>query len=358
MNRCGTFFSLVALPFIALGAILAIASKSAAAGDKNGVTAEGPLLVAQLPAKKETTKYDLQYKLSRGDVLRYDVTHQASISGTSDKTTQTAQSKTDSIKAWKVTDILPSGDIEFMNVCERVRMVNQLPDGKATEYDSTRDKTAPPGFEDTAKAVGVPLSTMRITTHGKVLNRQLKVRNQGSNDDAPIVLRLPENPVAIGDTWDELFEVKVNLPKGASKSVTTRWHHKLADVKDGMASIDVTYQVLSPTDAGVELELVQRMMSGQVQFDIAKGRIQSQKMDVDKRIIGFAGPTSSMQYIMKMEEKLLKDEPKTAAKMPAVKTPAKTKGKAPMASSRKPTNQPTKAANKPKAAVPEKTYRR
>ena len=63
------------------------------------------------------------------------------------------------------------------------------------------------------------------------------------------------------------------------------------------------------------------------EFDIAKGRIQSQKMEVDKRIIGFAGPTSSMQYIMKMEEKLLKDEPKTAAK-----APAKAKGKAPVAS--------------------------
>src|SRR5204862_6546537 len=119
----------------------------------------GPVLIAQLPPKAAVKKYDLQYKLSRGDVLRYDVTHQASISGTSDKTTQTAQSKTDSIKAWKVTDILPSGDIEFMNVCERVRMMNELPDGKTTEYDSTRDKTAPPGFEDTATAIGVPLST-------------------------------------------------------------------------------------------------------------------------------------------------------------------------------------------------------
>jgi hypothetical protein len=251
-----------------------------------------------------------------------------------------------------VTDVLPSGDIEFMNVCERVRMMNQLPDRKATEYDSSRDTTAPPGFEDTAKAVGVPLSTMRITTQGKVLNRQVKVHNQGSNDDAPIVLRLPDNPVAIGDTWDEPFEVKVNLPKGASKSIKTRWHHKLADVKNGMATIDVTYQVLSPTDAGTELELVQRMMTGQVQFDIAKGRIQSQKMDVDKRIIGFAGPTSSMQYIMKMEENLLKDEPKTAAKVPAT-----TKGKAPIANNRKP-NQPTKTASKTQVPVPAKTYRR
>ena len=352
MTRFGTFFSFVSLPLIALGSLLATADMSAAAGDKSGTSTDGPLLVAQAAPKKELPKYDLQYKLSRGEVLRYDVTHQASISGTSDKTTQTAQSKTDSIKCWKVSDVLPSGDIEFMNVCERVRMVNQLPDRKATEYDSTRDKIAPPGFEDTAKAVGVPLSTMRITTHGKVLNRQVKIQNQGSKDDAPIVLRLPDNPVEIGDTWDEPFDVKVTLPKGLSKSVKTRWHHKLADVKNGIATIEVTYQVLSPTDAGVELELVQRMMTGQVQFDIAKGRIVSQKMDVDKRIIGFAGPTSSMQYIMKMEEKLLKEEPKTAAK-----APSKTKGKAPVANNRKP-KQPAEMATRPPVPDAPKTYRR
>jgi hypothetical protein len=350
MTRSGTFFSFVALPFIALGTVRAVAIEVGGAGIKDGATTEGPLLIARLPPKPETKTYDLQYKLTRGDVLRYDVTHQASISGTSDKSTQTAQSKTDSIKVWKVTDILPSGDIEFMNVCERVRMVNVLPDGKATEYDSTRDKTPPPGFDDAAKAIGVPLSTMKITTHGKVLSRDVKVHNQGSNDDAAIVLRLPDNPVAIGDTWDEPFEVKVNLPKGASKSIKTRWHHKLADVKDGIATIEVTYQVLSPADAGVELQLVQRMQNGQVKFDIEKGRIQSQKMDVDKRIIGFAGPTSSMQYIMKMEEKLLKDEPKTAAK-----TPATAKGKTPIANNRK-SNRPTQTANRPQA--PGKSYNR
>jgi hypothetical protein len=353
MAQIGRFLSFVVSPFIALAFLHSTPGVLVAAREKTkGTSAEGPLLIAQAPPKNEVPKYDLQYKLSRGDVLRYDVKHQASISGTSDKTTQTAQSKTDSIKAWKVTDVLPNGDIEFMNVCEQVRMVNQLPDRKATEYDSTRDKTAPPGFEAAARAVGVPLSTMRITTHGKVLNRQVKVRNQGSNEDAPIVLRLPDKPVEIGDTWDEPFEVTVNLPKGASKSIKTRWHHKLANVRDGVATVEVTYQVLSPTDAGVELELVQRMMSGQVRFDIEKGRILGQKMDVDKRIIGFAGPTSSMQYIMTMEEKLLKDDPKTTAK-----APAKTKGKAPVATTRKP-NQPTKTASKPKALVPEKTYRR
>ncbi len=101
-------------------------------------------------------------------MLRYDVTHRASIRSTIDKTTQAAQTKTDSVKLWKVTDVLPNGEIEFMNVVERVHMVNQLPDRDPTEYDSERDKTPPPGFEDAARAVGVPLSVVRITPRGEV----------------------------------------------------------------------------------------------------------------------------------------------------------------------------------------------
>ena len=348
MTRSPILYSYFVLTSIA--AAFATTSTSAADGELSA-TSSGPTLVAEAPAKKEIPTYDLQYKLSRGDVLRYEVAHHASISGTSDKNTQTAESKTDSIKAWKVTDVLPTGDIEFMNVCEQVHMMNQLPDLKATEYDSKKDKVAPPGFEEAAKAVGVPLSTMRITPHGKVLNRQVKVQNQGSSEDAPIVLRLPDEKVSIGDTWDEPFEVTVHVGKDATKSIKTRWHHKLLDVKDGIATIEVTYQVLSPTDAGVELELVQRMMTGQVQFNIAKGRIQSQKMDVDKRIIGFAGPTSSMQYVMKMEE-TLKEEPTTASK-----TSSKTKSKTQVTTTHKSSQVPG-MASRPEPPDPSKTFRR
>jgi hypothetical protein len=285
---------------------------------------QGPLLIAQLPEKSLTKKYELRYKLNRGDVLRYDVTHSASIRSTIDDTTQSAQTRTDSVKVWKVTDVLPSGDIEFMNVVERVHMINQLPDRKATEYDSSRDKEAPPGFEDAAKAVGVPLSSIQITLKGKILQHQKKVRNQGAEDDAPIVLRLPEDAVAIGDTWDEPFDVVVKLQKGGNKTIQTRRHHKLTDVKNGIATIDVVYQVLSPIDAPVEVQIVQRLMNGRVSFDIGKGRIVGQQMDVDKRILGFAGPTSSVQYIMKMEETLINAETKTAGK-PKPKSTTETK---------------------------------
>ncbi len=348
MRTLTTHRSLFALVTAALS-IWASAAVIAAEGDASESTDRSLLRVAEAPAKPDGKKYELRYKLNRGDVLRYEVTHRASIRSTIDNTTQAAQTKTDSIKAWKVTDVVPEGDIEFTNVVEKVHMVNQLPDKDPVEYDSTKDTVAPPGFEDAAKAVGVPLSVMRITPFGKVVRRDVKVRGQNAEDDAPIVLRLPDQPVAIGETWDESFEVQVKLEKNNTKMIQTRRHHKLADVKNGVATIEVTYQVLSPIDATMETQIVQRLMEGEARFDIEKGQVIGQQMDVDKRIIGFAGPTSSMQYVMKMEESLVKDE--TTAKPPTTAANA-----TPEAKTVKPQ---TQTANRIKTTQPSsKKYRR
>jgi hypothetical protein len=92
-----------------------------------------------------------------------------------------------------------------------------------------------------------------------------------------------------------------------------------------VATIKVTYQVLSPIDATIECQLVQRLMDGEVKFDMKSGRVIGQRMEIDKRILGFAGPTSSMQYIMMMEEKLLDPGQKVAANWPE-RTPAAKNG--------------------------------
>lgn len=251
----------------------------------------------------DAPKVDLQYKLTTGTVLRYAIDHRASIRSTIDETTQEAQTKTESVKAWKVTDVLPSGEIEFMSVVESVHMLNHLPDRAPSEYNSLKDKIPPPGYEDTARAIGVPLSVIRMTPRGKITSRNVKLQQPNADKDAQIVMRLPEQPVAVGDTWDEPFDVTVNIDSGGTKSIQTRRHYELLSVANGIATIEVTYQVLSPIDAKIESQLVQKLMKGTVRFDVEKGRIASQLFEVDKRVLGFAGPTSSMHYVMRMEEK-------------------------------------------------------
>ncbi len=172
-------------------------------------------------AEQDGTKYLLRYKCAIGDVWRYEVSHRASIRSTIDQTTQAAQTRTDSVKSWKITDVLADGSIEFMTVVEKVRMVNQLPDTKPTEYDSERDTTPPPGYEDAARSVGVPLSIVRMTPYGKVVRRDAKIRRASGDDDGPLTVLLPEQPVTVGDAWDEPFNLTVVLKTGGTKAVQT-----------------------------------------------------------------------------------------------------------------------------------------
>lgn len=256
----------------------------------------------------------LQYKFSLGEVLRYGVTHSTDIRTTIEGTSQQAESKSESIKAWKVTDVLPNGNLEFVHVVEVVRMANSVPNCAPAEYDSESDNTPPPGFEQAAHAVGVPLSVVRISPSGEVLQREEKHPQPASSDDLPITLRLSEHPIPIGEQWDDTYEVPAERKSGAKLKVRTRRVCTLKQVEGDIATIDVEYQILSPVSAFIESQLVQRMTKGTVRFDIQRGRIVSQQLDVDRRVLGFAGATSSMHYLSRFEERLLKPGERLARK--------------------------------------------
>lgn len=257
-------------------------------------------------------KVTLAYKFRRGEVLRYAVKHSADIETTIEGTRQQAETTSESVKAWKVTDVLPNGQIEFVHVVESVRMSNRVPNRAKTEYDSQRDKIPPPGFEQAARAVGVPLSVIRIKPSGEIVSREQKHPQPEVTEDMPITLRLPDDPVSVGEEWDENFDVAMDQKSGEKQQVRTRRVCRLDAVETGIATIAVEYQVLTPVSSFVESQLVERMAKGTVRFDIARGRIVSQHQEVDRRIIGFSGDSSLMHFVSRLEERLLKPQENVA----------------------------------------------
>ena len=132
-------------------------------------------LLAALPCSAlGAEKHLLRYKLKAGEVVRWDVDLRSSVKSTIEGTTQDTKTKTVSRKAWKVIDVLPSGEIEFINLVERVRMENDLPDRASVSFDSDSEADPPPGFEDVARAVGTPLSAITITPRGEIRDRDIK----------------------------------------------------------------------------------------------------------------------------------------------------------------------------------------
>ena len=282
-----------------------------------------PLSVAAEPAESKSTpakpaadvapateKYLLRYKFAMGEVLRYDVNHATKTRNNMEGHTQEVETQSESVKSWKVTDVLPNGEMEFIHVVEWVKMSNDSPDTKANVYDSRQEAAVPRGWEQVARAVGVPLSIVRISADGKVTHREQKHPQPKAQEDMPITLGLPEGKIAVGEKWSHPYDVTVQRKSGAGLQIQTRRVCQLREVKSGVAVIGVEYQILTPVDPYVRAQLVERLTEGTVRFDVDKGRIVQQEHNVDKRILGFAGKASSMHFVSRLQERLLPSEVK------------------------------------------------
>jgi hypothetical protein len=281
------------------------------------------------PAAESTPKNDasiprgtylLRYKFALGETMRYEVKQSTNLRTSMENTTQRNSSQTESVKVWKVTDVLPTGEIEFIHLVESVKMSNEGTNQPKRSFDSASSEPPSPGFEAAARAIGTPLVQVRISPSGKILSREQKTPQQEAPaEDMPITLELPEQAVRLGERWSHSYDVPVKKASGAEVKIRTRRLCRLRQVKNNIATIDVEYQILTPVDATLRSQIIDRLTKGNVRFDIERGRVIQQTHEVDRREVGFA-PTnqaSSMHLAARTTERLLTSEPAVAEIIPA-----------------------------------------
>jgi hypothetical protein len=266
----------------------------------------------------DAQQYDLQYKFTPGEVLRSEIVHRAAVQTTIDGTTQKAETQSKSIKSWRINDVTPEGNVTFVHMVESIDMWQRSQGRKEIRYNSQTDSEAPPGYEEVAKAVGVPLTIVTMDDRGKILKRQEK-RSQPGSMSTQMTMPLPDHPISAGEMWTSPIDIDVVLKDGSTKKYHTRQKFTLENVVEGVATIAVDSQVLTPiSDPAVEAQLIQRLSSGSVRFDLANGRVLGQQLDLDRHVVGFSGPASSMHYVTRFTEEVLPQNQATAHR-PAVR---------------------------------------
>jgi len=267
-------------------------------------------------ASGDGTKYSLRYKFKPGEVIRTQVWHQVSLETTISGTTQTADTTSGSIKVWRIQEVDADGRVMLEHSVESVDMRQKLSDRQELTYNSKTDKEPPPGFEAVAKSVGVPLTQFLIDSSGNLLKRIDKRANPPADaQNTQVAVPLPSKPAALGESWNVPQDVTIALEDGDTKVIKTRQHYTLDSVSKGVATISVATQVLTPVNnPKIQSQLVQRMTQGTIRFDIDAGRVLSQKLELDERVLGFQGPESSLHYLGRFTEEYLPPEPKMAAK--------------------------------------------
>ncbi len=267
-------------------------------------------------------KHLLQYKFKLGETVRWKVEHRATVDSTIQGTTQTAETRTTSVKLWTVLGV-DKGVTTFEHSVESIDMWQQMKGRQEVRYNSLTDKTPPAGYEHAAKAVGVVLTMASVDAQGKVVRRK-DSHNSPDSNSTPLCVLLPAEAISIGDVWHSPAEVDVKNKAGGVIKIKIRQQYTLQQVAAGKATIGVETQILSPVhDPAIEAQLIQRLTTGTIHFDMEAGRVIDQQIDLDRRVIGFSGPSSSMHYLSQFTEQLMPASPQTAkAPTPTATQPA------------------------------------
>jgi hypothetical protein len=272
-------------------AVLAVSAWSTATADDGPAPSQGP--------------WTFRYKFQPGESVRWSVDQQNTVRTTVSGATQTAETITRSVKVWTVKEVDEKGNATFENSVEKVDALQRLSGRVDVHFNSETDKEPPLGFEQFAASIGVPLSVITLSPTGELVKRQ-DLRKSQQAQDTRITIPLPENPIAVGESWTFAHDVTVTVKQGGMRKIKTRQVYTLNSVKNDVAVISMETQVLTPvSDPAIEAQLMQGMLTGTVRFDIKAGRVVEQDLKLDRGVVGFSGESSSMRCQTRFSESLI-----------------------------------------------------
>lgn len=279
-----------------------------------GQESKGKDVKAQLDKVKESLAptYVLAYKFAKGEQFRTKVVHLATIETKIKGVAQTTKSRTVSTRQWRIKDVAANGHITFENIVDRVEMWNSVEGRQELKYDSATDDSPPPEFAHVAAAVGKVLATVTIDPAGRILSRQ-NAQPHFNPGIGELTIPFPTVAVKVGATWSIPEDVRIRMENGSTKKVETRQQYRLEKLAEGVATISLETQVLTPiNDPKIQVELIQRLQRGTIKFDVDAGRLIHKQLDMDQSVFGYSGDDSHMQYLARFTEEPLPREETTA----------------------------------------------
>ncbi len=266
-------------------------------------------LAADVSPKETDQPVLLRYRFRQGDAIASRVEHRAVTETTMNGVTQSVETMTDSTRTWTVTAVDAGGAATLEQSVDDVTMTSRTSDRGEVRWSSASDAEPPPGYEGVRLSLRVPLVRMRVAADGRILERrELRPCPATATGDL-VVVPLPDEPISVGHEWTIPQEVVVEVPGGPRKAVRTRLRYRLEAMQDGLATIAVDTTVLTPVDdPRLEARLLERIWDGEIRFDVESGRIVSRRTSIDRRVVGFGGPESSVRYKASLEERLVAEE--------------------------------------------------
>ncbi|KAA5547053.1 hypothetical protein FYK55_01140 [Roseiconus nitratireducens] len=270
--------------------------------------------VCKVATTAEPETYLLRYSLTEGQRLNYEVTHVAKTKTRLQGKEESSQVHTVSQRHWQVADVNDK-DMTFDHVVDSVEMTQKQGDQEEVRWSSTSGELAPPVFAKVAERIGHTLSTVSINARGQETNRVDNGGSKASLGMGSLSLALPEEPIAVGDSWSVPREIKTRTDEGLVKPIKIRELYTLEKVSTGVATLSIRSEPLTPIDEpSVQAQVVQQLSNGEIKFDLDAGHMISKELNWDETVVGFQGNNSLMEYRARMTERLVDNIVRTARK--------------------------------------------
>ena len=269
---------------------------------------------AAITAAEATKEYRLAYRMKAGHNIRSRVVHLVSMDTKIEGEFESLKSRSVSTRVFQISNVDDQGNMTFVHLVEDAELWQKVTGKDEVRYDSKQNGVVPENYIKVAEAIGKPLATITVSPDGTVVRRNDAV-SQFNPGIGMLLPQLPPKSVRIGQRWFSMEKVRLRLQNGRVQAIQIRKQYKLEHVKNGLATITVRTQVLTPvSDPKVQSQLMQRLQHGTIQFDLDMGRIYSSKMELDERVIGFRGAASMIHYLSRMTEtQVISNDPRPVA---------------------------------------------
>jgi hypothetical protein len=262
-----------------------------------------PKKLIEKPSPEGGETFLMRYKFEPGMVVRSEVTYLSKNGTRIDSVQQDATSRTVSMKSWRVLDT-EEDVVTFEYRIDEIDMSQQVGSGNEVRYSSKEASDEPPPvqFAGAADNVGKVVSTISIDGKGMVVARS-DTQNPPHLGMGDVTLPLPENPVAVGATWEIPREMRIPRKDGSSRLLKFRELFKLEKVSAGIATISVRSEPLSTiSDPSEEAQVLQQLSNGTIRFDLDAGRMVSKDLAWDHEVVAFSGPGSVLEYSARLDD--------------------------------------------------------
>ncbi len=252
--------------------------------------------------------YQLRFKFSPGQELHYVTQNDAEYLVEHSQARQMIPHTSMNIRHIKVLSLNGDGSAEVELMIDRARMTAKN-EGVDSLYDSTDAAHVPTEFAGVHQSIGKPVPAL-LTALGKVSPSTQDLTANVEQYD--LMFQLPEQPVAIGETWKDNFEasVQIDAKSKLNRTIKLQRRYELQSIEHQIATIKMVTVSLSPlSDPFQETQLVQRKYNGTIKFDIDKGCLIDRQFKIDEKIVGNAGPGTALTVqIIKVDRLVQADQ--------------------------------------------------